>query len=51
MSRDLIIHNRIARLAADLTPAAFVCVVTFDPKSNLITVSAVSGIDHLACVE
>ncbi|MBT3994704.1 MAG: winged helix-turn-helix transcriptional regulator [Chloroflexi bacterium] len=44
MSRDLIIHNRIARLAADLTPAAFACLVTFDSESDSITVVSVSGI-------
>jgi hypothetical protein len=43
MSRDLITHNRIARLAADLTPAAFACVATFDAESNEVTIASVSG--------
>ncbi|NQW20106.1 MAG: winged helix-turn-helix transcriptional regulator [Chloroflexi bacterium] len=43
MPRDLITHNRIARLAADLTPAAFACLATFDSDSEEITITSVSG--------
>lgn len=43
MQRDLITHNRVARLAADLTPAAFACFVIFDMESDEVTVSPISG--------
>jgi hypothetical protein len=43
MPRDLITHNRVARLAADLTPAAFACFVTFDSELDEISVVSVSG--------
>ncbi len=41
--RDLITHNRIARLAADLTTAAFACLLTYDRESGEISVAAISG--------
>jgi DNA-binding CsgD family transcriptional regulator len=43
MPRDLITHNRVARLAADSTPAAFVCLVTFDPELDEVSVESISG--------
>jgi len=43
MPQDLITHNRVARLAADLTPAGFACLVTFDAESNEATVASISG--------
>ncbi len=43
MQRDLITHNRVARLAADLTPATFACFVTFDAESDEVTVASISG--------
>jgi GAF domain-containing protein len=43
MQSDLITHNRVARLAADLTPAAFVCLITYDSDLNELNVSSVSG--------
>ena len=43
MQRDLITHNRVARLAADLSPAAFVCFATFDAESNEVTVASISS--------
>jgi hypothetical protein len=43
MKHDLVTHNRIARLAADLTPAAFACLVTIDTESDEATVAAISG--------
>jgi hypothetical protein len=41
--RDLITHNRVARLAADLTPAAFACLVTYDPSIPEVSVASISG--------
>ncbi len=43
MQRDLITHNRVAHLAADLTPASFVCLATFDSELDEISVVSVSG--------
>jgi len=43
MPTDVIIHNRIVRLAADLTPAAFACLITYDKSADSITVASVSG--------
>ncbi len=43
MPQDLITHNRVARLAADLAPAAFACLVTFSEESNEVTVASISG--------
>lgn len=38
MERDLVTHNRVARLAADLTPAAFACLLTDE-----VSVASISG--------
>lgn len=43
MPTDVIIHNRIVRLAADLTPAVFACLITYDGSKDSITVASVSG--------
>ncbi|MDA1279053.1 MAG: winged helix-turn-helix domain-containing protein [Chloroflexi bacterium] len=40
---DQITHNRVVRLAVDLTPASFVCLVTYNPESSLVAVESVSG--------
>jgi len=43
MSTDQITHNRVARLAADLTPASFACLVIFDIESKTVSITATSG--------
>ena len=47
MTSDLITHNRVARLAADLTPAAFACLLTYEPKSDEVSVASISGTSTL----
>ena len=39
----LSIAENLARLAADLTPAAFACLATFYAESNEVSVASVSG--------
>ncbi len=43
MPTDVFIHNRIVRLAADLTPAVFACLITYDASNDNITVASISG--------
>lgn len=43
MQQDHIAYNRISRLAVDLTPAAFACLVSFDGDSSEVQVESVSG--------
>lgn len=43
MPSDLVTHNRVARLAADLTPAVFACLTIFDSESDELSVASISG--------
>jgi len=40
---DLVTHNRVARLSADLTPAAFVCLAMYEKETDEVRVVSVSG--------